>query len=634
MVPPCERSYAERWKRVTNSPWRIFVSESRLDVDREMISDDVVSVSPDSRSVPAVLHPSRLAAVRATELLDTPAEDAFDRLSGLARTLLNAPFAFVTIVDETRSFWKSCLGVDAVDLVDRQNPVEESFCQYVINTDRPLIVNDARLNPMTSSNPSIEKMGVLAWAGFPVRSIAGDVLGTFCVVDTVTREWTDDEVTTLEALAGAVEGEIRLRTLLERRSAEIDATQREMLFRERLVSLAEGLAGADTTTAVAAVIAELGVQVFGATVATIGIADHARRNIHVRGTDVTHAVVGDRYETVPLNANLPITNAVVNGELSFLASRDEVLAKYPHIVADADLMGLEALASIPLYHSNGTTLGALTVGWMTPMMLDSNVHTILRTVAVMSAQAIERAQLGDTRRELVATLQRELLPAVPTITGLEIAVRYVPATSGLGFGGDWYDFIELDDGRVIVVVGDIAGHGIQAAARMAQVRGAINALARLNPDDPATMLSECERMLRHLDEAYIATLVIFTVDPLVGVVTYMSAGHPSAVLVHADGAAERLEGGRRSLLGSGTTTAPPRAMVAMPEGSTLIAFTDGLVERRDQSADAGTDLIIASAVKHPGFDPETLASRIVEDLIGENSVTDDVALVVIRRRAM
>ncbi len=195
-----------------------------------------------------------------------------------------------------------------------------------------------------------------------------------------------------------------------------------------------------------------------------------------------------------------------------------------------------------------------------------------------------------------------------------------------------YDFIELNDGRV-VVVGDIAGHGIQAAARMTQVRGAINTLAHLYPDDPAKVLSECERMLRNLHEAYIATLVTFTVNPLVGVVTYMSAGHPSTVLVNPDGTAERLDGGRRPLLGSGTT-APPRATVAMPEGSTLIAFTDGLVERRDRSPDAGTDLIIVSAVGHPGLDPEMLASHIVEDLIGEHSVTDDVALVVIRRCAM
>jgi serine phosphatase RsbU (regulator of sigma subunit) len=160
---------------------------------------------------PRILDPERLAAVRRTALLDTGPEEAFDRLTRLAATLLGTPFAFVTIVDESRSFWKSCIGVDSTDPADRQNTVQQSFCRYVIESDAALIVEDARADPRTRDNPSIELMGVAAWAGFPVRSPDGHVLGTFCAVDTTVRQWTPHDIDVLQTLSQAAAGEIALR---------------------------------------------------------------------------------------------------------------------------------------------------------------------------------------------------------------------------------------------------------------------------------------------------------------------------------------------------------------------------------------------------------------------------------------
>ncbi len=162
----------------------------------------------------AVFDSARLAAVRRTGLLDTGAEEPFDRLTRLAATLLGTPFAFVTVVDDTRSFWKSCIGVDSDDLADRQNTVEQSFCQYVVDSGAELIVTDARADTRTRDNPSIELMGVAAWAGFPVHSPAGHVLGTFCAVDTVTRDWTPHDIEILRTLSLAASGEIALRDAL------------------------------------------------------------------------------------------------------------------------------------------------------------------------------------------------------------------------------------------------------------------------------------------------------------------------------------------------------------------------------------------------------------------------------------
>jgi stage II sporulation SpoE-like protein/GAF domain-containing protein len=156
-------------------------------------------------------RPARLDAVRRTGLLDTGPEEPFDRLTRLACELLGTPFGFVTVVDERRSFWKSCVGITSTEVADRQNPVGESFCQYIIATDAAVIIDDARLDPMTKDNPSIESMGVIAWAGFPVRSPDGQVLGSFCVVDSRPRAWQPQDLRTLEVLAHAASGEVALR---------------------------------------------------------------------------------------------------------------------------------------------------------------------------------------------------------------------------------------------------------------------------------------------------------------------------------------------------------------------------------------------------------------------------------------
>jgi serine phosphatase RsbU (regulator of sigma subunit) len=162
-----------------------------------------------------VFDPDRLAAVRRSGLLDTGPDEAFDRLTRLASTLLGTPYAFVTVVDDTRSYWKSCVGVDDADPAERQNPVEESFCQYVIGSDAEVIVTDAAADARTRGNPSIEVTGVRAWAGFPVRGPGGHILGTFCAMDTVVRDWTPHDVEILDTLSHAAAGEIALRIAVD-----------------------------------------------------------------------------------------------------------------------------------------------------------------------------------------------------------------------------------------------------------------------------------------------------------------------------------------------------------------------------------------------------------------------------------
>ncbi|CAN5615472.1 hypothetical protein BH20ACT2_BH20ACT2_20190 [soil metagenome] len=175
---------------------------------------------------------ARLAAVAATGLAATPPEEPFDRLVRLAATVLGTPSAFLTIVDDKRSWFKACVGVPAG--AERSTPVEMSFCQYVIASDEPLIVDDARCDPRTRDNPAIASLGVAAWAGFPVRAPTGEVLGTFCAVDNAVRHWSEHDIDILRTLAASASTEVALRAAIvdeahARADAEVAASRAALL---------------------------------------------------------------------------------------------------------------------------------------------------------------------------------------------------------------------------------------------------------------------------------------------------------------------------------------------------------------------------------------------------------------------
>lgn len=177
-------------------------------------------MSAGADPVGRVADPARLAAVLATGLLDTPPEESFDHLARLAAALLGAPRAFVTLVDARRSFWKSAIGVPAGT---RETAVEESFCQYLVESGEDLAIGDARIEERTRDNPSVTRAGVRAWAGSPLCGPGGDVLGSFCVVDIRPRRWSNRDAEVLRALATAASGEIRLRAALAASAAEREA---------------------------------------------------------------------------------------------------------------------------------------------------------------------------------------------------------------------------------------------------------------------------------------------------------------------------------------------------------------------------------------------------------------------------
>lgn len=168
----------------------------------------------------------RLEALRRTGLLDSPPEEAFDRLTRLSALILGVPVALVSFVEDEREFFKSAVGLAEPLATRRELPLSHSFCQYVVGSREPLIVEDAQAHPLLRDNPSVNEYNVRAYAGVPLFAPTGHALGTFCVIDNVPRAWTAKEVRVLTDLAAAAVTEITLRgEIVERTRAEAESAR-------------------------------------------------------------------------------------------------------------------------------------------------------------------------------------------------------------------------------------------------------------------------------------------------------------------------------------------------------------------------------------------------------------------------
>ncbi|MEQ8848879.1 ATP-binding protein [Botrimarina sp.] len=162
----------------------------------------------------AVNDPGRLLRLSQTELLDSAAEEAFDRWTRLVASLLDAPVALVSLVDDKRQYFKSQVGLPEPYATTRQTPLSHSFCKLIVNTGKPLVVRDSLLDARVCDNPVVTELGVHAYAGMPLRTSDGFVLGALCAIDGAPRDWCDRRLQILEDLAGAVTTEIELRATL------------------------------------------------------------------------------------------------------------------------------------------------------------------------------------------------------------------------------------------------------------------------------------------------------------------------------------------------------------------------------------------------------------------------------------
>ena len=161
---------------------------------------------------------NRLAALRSTGLVDSPPDEAFDRLTRLACKVTKAPVALVSLVDRDRQFFKAAVGLPEPWCTRRETPLSLSFCKHVVASGRPLVLSDARLDLTLRENPAVRDLGIVAYLGIPLMTADGAALGSFCVIDHKPRDWTYDNVDILQELAACVMREIELRRLMKQKT--------------------------------------------------------------------------------------------------------------------------------------------------------------------------------------------------------------------------------------------------------------------------------------------------------------------------------------------------------------------------------------------------------------------------------
>jgi phosphoserine phosphatase RsbU/P len=286
--------------------------------------------------------------------------------------------------------------------------------------------------------------------------------------------------------------------------------------------------------------------------------------------------------------------------------------------------GIRSLMGAPLL-SGGTVIGVLHVGTLDERVFTSQDSDLLQLAADRAALAVQ-ALSAQLDREAAAALQRSLVPAaLPRVSGLEMAGRYVPGTGNVG--GDWYDVFSLPSGHVYAVIGDVAGSGLPAAVIMGRIRSALRAYA-LESTDPAEVLSRLDRKLQHFEPDAMATVLCAVLSPELDEMRISSAGHlPPIVAVPGQPAAVAAIAGD-ALLGLADHAPRQVTTLSFPPGALLGLYTDGLVERRGQPIDEGIAQLRAALA---AGEPEAAAAAAMAAMAGAVPHHDDVALLVLRR---
>jgi serine phosphatase RsbU (regulator of sigma subunit) len=286
--------------------------------------------------------------------------------------------------------------------------------------------------------------------------------------------------------------------------------------------------------------------------------------------------------------------------------------------------GIRALMGVPLI-ANGAVIGVLHAGSLTERKFSSTDLEMLQLAADRAATAVQSLILAEDR-SAAAALQRSLLPtALPVSGDVQMAARYVPGEGAIG--GDWYDVFALPSGQLCVVMGDVAGSGLPAAVIMGRMRSALRAYA-LETADPADVLGRLDAKMQHFEPGALATVAYAVFEPGLQEAHICLAGHYPPVVASPGRRARLADAAPGLLIGAAPGVSRPVTTLRITPGMLLCFYTDGLIERRDQTIDEGLDRLCRAVKPQP---PDAVCAEVMADLVGNEAARDDIALLIVRR---
>ena len=576
---------------------------------------------------------------------------SFDRYARMVRRAMGVPVGLVVFVEDDRQVFAGAVGLPEPYQSTRETPLSHSFCQEVVQDSRPLVVADARRDERLRDNPAVEDLGVVAYAGWPLVDHHGSTIGAVCAVDAEPRKWTAEELAALEDLAAACSAEIAQRELRLLAGNRLRA-ERTVLARTRVLhDLSEGLADTRTIHDVADAVQRTAHDGLGAVRAGLwlrssteptqmpppappqpGVPTEALTHVPTSRDDWGSA---SRFRVLGVNEDNPVGAALLRGGPVVYARRRDQDARFPHL-ANPDQEG-DTRVFHPLEVA-GQLYGVLVLVWPEGRTLAPDDQVTVTALAAYTAMAVQRALLLEERVEVASRLQRAMLTTLPHPDSLQLAARYLPAAERDQVGGDWYDAVIQPDGRTSIMVGDVMGHDMAAAARMGELRSMLRALAWVEPDGPSINVARLDRAALDLGLDCMATLVFGRLEQSPEeaargdhTLQWTSAGHFAPVLVTVGGEVTELGDGDSHDLMLGVEPSLPRRdqRSTIPAGATLLLYTDGLVERRDRPIDDGIALLLGAVRRHRALPLEELLDVLVAEVAGDQPI-DDVAVLAVR----
>ncbi len=566
--------------------------------------------------------------------LGNSADDALDRFASMVRRVLGVPLALVSLVDDRRQFLPGQSGLPEPLAAERQTPLSHSFCQYVVLSREPLVVEDARVDPRVAGSPAITDLAIVAYAGMPLTDASGHVLGSLCAISHEPRHWTATELGLLADLAAACSSELRLRVAAYAAQAALT----------RLALLGEVTRAVVTTLDADEALGRLTRLVVPALGdwCTAGLVDEAGRVRLVlskhrdpaRTDALTAFATAQAHE---LDAATPTRVTLRTGEAEVLEGTETGRLLAP--CADPDLLATlqpSSVLVVPL-RARGGALGYLTLarGAGQPAYGEVELHDAL-DIGRRTGLALDNAELFRQQRHNAEALQRSLLTRLPEPDHLHVVARYVAAADSAQIGGDWYDAFLQPDGASVLVVGDVMGHDIAAAATMGQVRNLLRGIAYDRDESPAELLTRVDRSLRGLQLETLATVVLARIEQTgpdaergLRRLRWCNAGHPPPVLLTPDGTVRFLDTPGELLLGLDPSTERTDHEVPLEPGSTVLLYTDGLVERRDSPLEHGLARLRRALAGLHDRPLDELCDELLARMLPQRS-EDDVALVAVR----
>ncbi len=426
-------------------------------------------------------------------LAEPASDESFDRFARLVHRQLGVASALVTLVLDDEAVLPGAHGLPEPYQSARRTPRSHTFCQFVASEARPLVVEDARTVPHLATLRAVDDIGVVAYAGFPIFDPQGRAVGSLCAFDPRPRTWSDDELATLADLASACTSELRLR-LARARARRMQRVALAANKRSRLLlELSESFAAATSVRDVAERLAAVGAAI-GARYAGLALLDGGGTRLEF--TTLDHLEPGSRRRSAACAWTRTAPRRPRHGRASPCSS----------VTTCSTASGSRGRVAHRARHGRGALVrarprgrpppGVVALAWDTVREFDDDAVKTETTIASYVAHAVERVRLLEERHRVAATLQAAMLTELPPVRGAELAATYASATRTDQVGGDWYDAVVLDDDACVLMIGDVTGHDMRAAAQMGQLRSMLRTFAWCQDEPPAVLLRLLDRANR------------------------------------------------------------------------------------------------------------------------------------------